>query len=155
MARTLPSSSATHQKLREHGLHPSKARVAIYEWLTTHPVHPTVDVVFNALRPHISTLSRTTVYNVLHAFVECGLAEKVHSEDLELRYDGNPVGHAHFKCTQCGSLTDLDLIPNSVPRTVGLPAGFIPRTTAVTLWGLCKKCANKHLRKTLNTSFTE
>ena len=145
MAR-LPSSSVTHQKLREHGLQPSKARVAIYEWLTSHPVHPTVDVVYNALRSHLSTLSRTTVYNVLHAFVECGLADKVHSEDLELRYDGNTSCHAHFKCTQCGSLTDLDSIPDSVPQEVGLPKGYLTRTTAVTLWGLCPKCSIKHLR---------
>lgn len=145
MAR-LPSASVTHQKLREHGLQPSKARVAIYEWLTSHPVHPTVDVVYSALRPHMQTLSRTTVYNVLHAFVECGLAEKVHSEDLELRYDGNISRHAHFKCTQCGALTDLGPIPEAVSQEVGLPDGFLPRTTAVTLWGLCPKCAMKHLR---------
>ena len=145
MAR-LPSSSVTHQKLREYGLQPSKARVAIYEWLTLHPVHPTVDVVYNALRPHLQSLSRTTVYNVLHAFVECGLADKVHSEDLELRYDGNTTQHAHFKCTRCGALVDLDDIPTSVPEAVGLPKGFQPHSTAVTMWGFCAQCALKNGR---------
>lgn len=145
MAR-LPSSSASHLKLREHGLHPSKARVAIYEWLALHPVHPTVDVVYNALKKHLPTLSRTTVYNVLHAFVDCGLADKIHTEDTELRYDGNTSQHAHFKCTRCGKLVDLDDIPSTVPASVGLPPGFQPHTTAVTMWGTCATCALKNVR---------
>lgn len=142
MAR-LPLSSETHQLLREHGLQPSKTRVAIYEWLVMHPVHPTVDVVFNALRPQIATLSRTTVYNVLHAFVERGLADKVHSEDLELRYDGNTKQHAHFKCTHCGTLLDLQEVPTDVSQQVGLPTGYVPHSTAVTMWGYCAQCAMK------------
>jgi Fe2+ or Zn2+ uptake regulation protein len=146
MAR-LPSASSSHQILREHGLHPSKTRVAIYEWLTNHPIHPTVDVVFNALRKSITTLSRTTVYNALHAFVECGLADKVHTEDLELRYDSNMNNHAHFKCTKCGALTDLDVVPNSVSNEVGLPEGYLTRTTSVTLWGLCPQCVIKMMRQ--------
>lgn len=145
MAR-LPASSESHQQLRRHGLLPSKTRVAIYEWLTMHPVHPNVDTVFSALRPDFPTLSRTTVYNVLHAFVEKGLAEKVRSEDGELRYDGNPSAHAHFKCLQCGALTDLATLPETLPETLGLPKGFQTHTTAVTVWGRCASCAEAHSR---------
>ncbi|MBQ9693255.1 MAG: transcriptional repressor [Kiritimatiellae bacterium] len=148
----LPSSSVTHQKLRDHGLQPSKARVTIYEWLMKNPVHPTVEVIYNALRPQLPSLSRTTVYNVLHAFVERGLADKVHSEDLELRYDGNISQHAHFKCTQCGELRDLMDIPDSVSIEVGLPNGFEPHTTAVTLWGFCARCAKKKRKRVRSAS---
>lgn len=143
----LPSASSSHQVLREHGLQPSKTRVAIYEWLVKHPVHPTVDVVYNALRKTHPTLSRTTVYNVLHAFVDRGLADKVHTEDLELRYDGNTMSHAHFKCTMCGTLTDLDVVPNSISAKVGLPEGYLTHTTSITLWGLCPKCVLKMMRQ--------
>jgi Fe2+ or Zn2+ uptake regulation protein len=143
----LPSSSSSHQILREHGLQPSKTRVAIYEWLAQHPVHPTVDVVYHALRKTHPTLSRTTVYNVLHAFVDRGLADKVHTEDLELRYDGNTASHAHFKCTKCGTLIDLNAVPTSVSKKVGLPEGYLTHTTSITLWGLCPKCAPKMMRR--------
>ena len=129
--------------LRAHGLSPSAPRVAIYTWLRAHEVHPTVDAIYQAPRPEIATLSRTTVYNVLHAFVEKGLAKAVRTEDLELRYDGNTTNHAHFKCTRCGALADLGMIPPSLPKSVKLPAGCKPETTAVTFWGLCAQCAEQ------------
>lgn len=137
----LPLSSATHKLLREHGLLPSRTRVAVYEWLISHHVHPDVDLIYSALRPKMPQLSRTTVYNVLHAFVNCGLASKVFTEDIELRYDGNPDPHGHFKCRRCGALTDLQSIPASVINAVGLPSGYKAEDLAVTLWGLCPKCA--------------
>ena len=127
--------------IRAHGLTPSAPRVAIYRWLVSHPVHPTVDTIFSALRPKMKTLSRTTVYNVLHAFVECGLAAKVHTEDTELRYDGNTHPHVHFRCTQCGCLMDLADISDTVLTHTGLPAGAKVTSAALNLWGLCPACA--------------
>ncbi len=129
--------------LRAHGLSPSAPRVAIYAWLQTHHVHPTVDVIYRALRPQLKSLSRTTVYNVLHAFVEKGLANVIRSEDLELRYDGLLSPHAHFKCTQCGAVIDLGAIPATLGETVGLPKGTQPTELAVLFRGLCAACAIK------------
>lgn len=127
--------------LRAHGLTPSAPRVAIYAWLKEHPTHPTVDEIYRALRPGMGTLSRMTVYNVLHAFVEHGLADKVRTEDLELRYDGDTSPHAHFKCTACGALSDLGPIPGGALAEVGLPKGCEVSATALTAWGLCPACA--------------
>lgn len=129
--------------LRAHGLSPSAPRVAIYAWLQTHHVHPTVDVIYRALRPKLKSLSRTTVYNVLHAFVEKGLANVVRSEDLELRYDDLLSPHAHFKCTQCGAIIDLGAIPETLAQSVGLPAEAKPTELAVLFRGLCAACAKK------------
>lgn len=129
--------------LRAHGLTPSAPRVAIYTWLVEHPTHPTVDEIYRALRPGMKTLSRTTVYNVLHAFVEHGLADKVRTEDLELRYDGNASPHAHFKCTACGALRDLGPIPEGALAQAGLPEGCRVASSALTAWGLCPACAAK------------
>lgn len=128
--------------LRAHGLTPSAPRVAIYAWLVGHPTHPTVDEIFRALRPGMPTLSRTTVYNVLHAFVAHGLADKVRTEDLELRYDGTTAPHAHFKCTACGALLDLGAIPEGMLAQAGLPEGCRVEASALTAWGLCPRCAS-------------
>lgn len=133
--------SETRKTLREHGLSPSAPRVAIYDWLCANPVHPTVDGIYKALRPSHPTLSRTTVYNVLHAFVARGLADAVRTEDLELRYDGNVHPHAHFKCTACGKVEDLEGIPRGIATKVGISKQYIVRSTALTLWGLCPDCA--------------
>lgn len=133
--------SEIRKTLREHGLSPSAPRIAIYAWLCANPVHPTVDGIYKALRPAHPTLSRTTVYNVLHAFVAHGLADAVRTEDLELRYDGNVRPHAHFKCTACGKVVDLDDIPRGIAKKVGIPEQYIVRSTALTLWGFCPDCA--------------
>ncbi len=106
-------------------------------------MHPTVDTIYRALRPEMASLSRATVYNTLRAFVDCGLAIKVHSEDSELRYDGNPMPHAHFKCTACGTLVDLGALPKRTLITIGLPEDSEVQTVALTVWGRCPACSGK------------
>lgn len=127
--------------LRAHGLTPSEPRLAILAWLAGHPIHPTIDQIFRALRPRHPTLSRTTVYNVLHAFVAHGLATVIRTEDDELRFDGRTDPHAHFKCTRCGALEDLGALPGDLPRQVALPQGFQADEASLVLWGLCPACA--------------
>lgn len=138
-----PSPAEIKALLRSRRLSPSAPRVAIYAWLCTHEAHPTVDDIFRALRPEIPTLSRTTVYNVLHAFVEKRLANAVRTEDLELRYDGKVTRHAHFKCTACGALCDIGEIPATLAKRLSVPEGFAAEDVSVTLWGLCKACAEQ------------
>lgn len=142
-----PTQTELHQAIRAHGLRPSVPRVAIYQFLVTHPVHPTVDDIYSALRPKMRTLSRTTVYNVLHSFVERGLADKVHTEDLELRYDANVTPHAHFKCLSCGRVYDFaetpceDLLPYAQ-----LPEGFAPTSISLIVRGKCQRCQQRNVR---------
>lgn len=139
---TDPAAQDFAATLRAHGLAPSAPRVAILRWLAGHPTHPTVDEVYRALHPTMPSLSRTTVYNVLHAFVACGLAGKVRTEDLELRYDGCAEPHAHFKCTRCGAILDLERLPRNLAQRVGLPKECRAQAAAVTFWGLCPNCAD-------------
>ena len=140
--RVKDDPEAIRGRLRACGLAPSGPRMAIYAWLRANPIHPTIDQIFRALRPANPSLSRTTVYNVLHAFVACGLAGKVRTEDLELRYDGCAEPHAHFKCTRCGAILDLEGLPRNLAQRVGLPKECRAQAAAVTFWGLCPNCAD-------------
>ena len=138
-----PTEAEIRSLLRAHGLSASVPRVAIYGWLVANKVHPTAETIYKALRPQMKSLSRTTVYNVLHAFAERGLCQTVHTEDLELRYDGECHRHAHFKCTQCGSLEDLGAIPSTLPQRLGVPTGARTQEVALIFRGLCAACAAK------------
>ena len=138
---TDPATQDLAATLRAHGLSPSAPRLAILRWLLDHPEHPTIDEIYRALHPTMRSLSRTTVYNVLHAFVGHGLAAKVRTEDLELRYDGCAAPHAHFKCTRCGAILDLGGLPGNLARRVGLPDACRAQAAALTFWGLCPRCA--------------
>ena len=57
------------RRLSETGLRPTPQRVLVYEYLLTHPTHPTADVIYRDVSEKLSTFSRTTVYNTLSALV--------------------------------------------------------------------------------------
>ena len=65
------------EDLNKNGIRPSIQRIAIYKYIQEQPVHPTVDKVFTSLNKLYPTLSRTTVYNTLKTFAQCGLINSV------------------------------------------------------------------------------
>ena len=85
------------QAIAAKGIRPSMQRTAIYEYLCTHPTHPTVDAVYRSLSATHPTLSRTTVYSTLRLLAEHGLVQAITIEDDELRYDAETKPHIHFK----------------------------------------------------------
>lgn len=75
--------------LQERGIRATQQRLAVYEYLLLHPVHPTADMIFTALTPRYPSFSRTTIYNTLHTLVEAGLIREVNIDPQEQRFDGN------------------------------------------------------------------
>ena len=45
------TTESVYDRLKAHGINPSKQRMAIMEYLMTHPTHPTVEEVYKALVP--------------------------------------------------------------------------------------------------------
>lgn len=123
------------KRLSDCGLRPTPQRVMVYEYLLAHPTHPTVDTIYGDVSQKLSTFSRTTVYNTLSALASRGLVRVVRVEDGELRYDGTPTDHGHFKCTCCGGVFDFDM-PEFSPLFPGA------RVDSVDLYlsGICKDC---------------
>lgn len=126
-------------KLSAKKIRPSLQRIAIYDFLLKNPEHPTADIIFTALSPSIPTLSKTTVYNTLKQFAECGLVNTITIEDGELRFDGDTSRHLHFKCTKCGKIFDIF-------QDIELPEEFLPRgfqleKCQTNLWGICRDCS--------------
>lgn len=125
--------------LSENGIRPSVQRLAVYQYLCDNPIHPTADVMYNALAPSILTLSKTTIYNTLKLLEEHHLVQTVTIENEELRYDANMSEHIHFKCTSCGAVYDIFSSSENVTQKV-LPEGFVLHKAQLNIWGLCKKC---------------
>jgi Fur family ferric uptake transcriptional regulator/Fur family peroxide stress response transcriptional regulator len=94
-------------RLQKSGIKPSLQRMAVMENLMTHPVHPTVDMIYNDLSPFMPTLSKTTVYNTLKLFSDHGVVRTVSIDEKNVRYDADISLHAHFKCRMCGKVYDL------------------------------------------------
>lgn len=93
--------------MREKGLRASHQRIVVLEYLLEDHNHPTVDQVYLELKDKIPSLSRTTIYNTLTAFVEAGLAQAVRIESGDIRFDINLGRHGHFHCKGCGKIFDV------------------------------------------------
>lgn len=95
--------------LTQHGIRPSMQRVAIMQYLMEHRTHPTVDMIYSDLQKTLPTLSRTTVYNTLEVLAHNRAIRTLHIDKRNVRYDGFVEPHAHFMCSRCGKIADVDL----------------------------------------------
>ncbi len=127
--------------LQNYGIRPSVQRIAVMHYLLTHRTHPTVDEIYSALVSEIPTLSRTTIYNTLHTLHEHGAILMLGIDSMNARYDGYTSPHAHFLCTCCGKVYDVDLddmeyVARNAPRNAAI-------ITEAQLYykGVCGDCA--------------
>lgn len=95
------------EALVQHGISPSRPRVAILSYLREHYTHPTADEIFRDLRDSVPTLSLTTVYNTLKLFSDKGLCLSLTINEKQVCYDGQTHAHGHFLCSRCGKVYDI------------------------------------------------
>ncbi len=99
--------------------------------------HPTAYIIFNKLKEEIPSLSKTTVYNVLKLLTKEGLVNEVRIEDNELRFDAEVREHGHFKCSVCGSVTDV-FLNQELKQLIEQKNKVIEIQFNIT--GICEKC---------------
>ncbi len=127
--------------LSKNGVRPLQKRVKIMHYLISNRNHPTVDLIYNDLSQTISSLSKTTVYNVLNLFVQEGLVNALNIENNELRYDADTSIHGHFKCRICGGVFNFAIRKEDLPD----PSldGFRIEDFQYSLKGVCSFCDEK------------
>ena len=69
--------TALVDRLKEKGLRVTQQRVAVLEYLSSTPTHPTAEEIGTAVNRAQPTTSRASVYNVLHSLKESGLIEEL------------------------------------------------------------------------------
>ena len=126
-------------ELEATGIRASAQRIAILGFMRENPVHPTADVVYEALCDEIGSLSLTTVYNTLKLFVEHNLVSMLTIDDTFRCFDGNIEMHAHFMCKGCKKIFDMPM-PEDVRSFVqGLQDCKIDEAQLY-IKGYCKNC---------------
>lgn len=135
--------SEAYTRLMERGIRPSMQRLAIMDYLINHPIHPTIDDVYQALSNKMPTLSRTTVYNTLRMLSENQAAQMITIDEHRVCYDGNVESHVHFYCKKCGKI--IDLFGEQAPKLEGEKTveGNIIQEEQLYYKGICAKCAKK------------
>lgn len=93
--------------LRDHGIQPSAQRVAVAEYVLSTDEHPSADQVWERVKGAMPVLSRATVYNTLHLFVEKGLLREHHIAEGRVVFDPRVERHHHFIDEGTGRIHDV------------------------------------------------
>jgi len=130
-----------YNRLVECDIRPSVQRLAIMDYLMNHPIHPTIDDVYNGLCKQIPTLSKTTVYNTLRMLSEKRAAQMITIDEHRVCYDGNTDSHVHFFCKKCGKV--IDLMDEKAPQLKRrkIVDGNIIEEEQLYYKGICAECA--------------
>ena len=128
-------------RLREAGLRVTAPRVAVLEELEGNRSHPNAIEVHRVLSGRHPSLSLSTVYLAIEAFVKAGLLRRLPGQDGRQRVDGVAEEHDHAVCRRCGDVFDLPSrtsIARPAPR--GLPKGTRVLGARVEYDVLCARC---------------
>lgn len=122
----------------------TKQRKVVYDVLMDERDHPTASEVFLRAKGKMPGISLATVYNCLETMTQAGLIKQVNLDREASRYCPNLRPHAHFFCTECQEIFDIDLNKQAkLETTFDLPAGSKIDHVDVAMKGICPKCAQK------------
>ena len=128
------------------GIKPSYQRLLILKYIMKNKTHPSAENVFRNISRSVPTLSRTTVYNNLNLFVKKGILTGIKTNKSETRYDIVEFPHAHFYCSLCQQIIDVEL---KIPL---YHRHFIQRhkieEVTVQFRGSCRNCLEKKEKST-------
>lgn len=124
--------------LHEAGLRPSVHRMAVLAYMANFRNHPTAEEIYAHLTQYFPNVSKTTVYNSLHALKCAGLVRELDIESGSARYDmASYKPHAHFTCRICGKIFDMPL-PDKLETIVS--EGFQTESIDLHFKGVCPEC---------------
>lgn len=120
----------------------SRQRELIYDRVKNHPVHPTADEVYTALKKEHTSLSLGTVYRNLNLLTKMKMLKKIHLDNSKERFDARTDEHCHFLCEKCGRVFDVeDNAINGIEKRVLESSGHIVTDVSLNLRGICRECA--------------
>jgi Fe2+ or Zn2+ uptake regulation protein len=129
------------EELSRHGLRATRQRVAALRLLRRTPGHPTALEIHERLLRQQPNVSQKTVYEILDALVEAGLASRVTEGGEPYRYEPRPDPHYHARCRVCARLFDVPPSADAHIRgRAALPDGFEVERIQVTILGHCRRC---------------
>ncbi len=122
----------------------SRQRQMIFSFLMTRKDHPTADVVYQNIRQNYPNISLGTVYRNLTLLAERGEILRLQVGDGVDHFDGDTSRHCHFVCSDCGSVTDIQLdgLEELFSKAQQEFDGRIDRQSTC-FYGVCGKCLDK------------
>lgn len=122
----------------------SRQRELILQAVQGTDCHPSAEWVYSKLKSDHPKLSLGTVYRNLDQLAQSGQIVRMGANTASIRFDGATHPHYHLLCSECGSLTDVDIpyqveldemIRNQVPTVM--------RHTLI-FDGICDHCSAQY-----------
>lgn len=122
----------------------SRQRQMIYDFLMTRKDHPTADTVYQNIRQKYPNISLGTVYRNLTLLADRGQILRLQVGDGVDHFDGDISKHCHFVCSDCGTVTDMQLdgLEELFAKAQQKSDGRIDRQSTC-FYGVCGKCLDK------------
>ncbi len=129
------------ERLHRAGLKATGPRMLILKAIEHDRNHPTPEQIHAALRQDYPSLSLSTVYQTLDAFIRKRLCRRVTGAGDRLRVDGTPQDHDHATCNVCGEIFDIDRQHFPLPAPPSeLPHGLMVTGLRLEYEVICAAC---------------
>ena len=123
------------------GIRPTYQRLIIFKYMDEKRIHPDVDTIYLSVKDEVPTISRTTVYNTLHLFIEKGLVKEITITGNMSHYDIVGQPHHHLLCKTCNKIYDLPY--ECCFHSTGLINGHQVDGMQGYFMGKCRNCVQK------------
>lgn len=126
----------------------TRQRRVVYETIKQTHSHPTADWIFEKVRTTVPKISLGTVYRNLSVLKDEGMVREIYGNDRRAHYDAITAPHAHFICSECGSIWDVHSQVDYDWRSIKELVGCEVAEQRVEFVGVCAAC--RHRRKSAN-----
>lgn len=129
--------------LEEKGLHVTRQRLAIAEWLHETPGHHSIEELHDALREAEPGIGQATVYRTVKLLMDSGLLTEMRFADGMSRFEViHPQrAHDHLVCRACGTVVEINSKKLSEAQIeAATEYGFVLSDRTRCLYGLCPAC---------------
>ncbi len=133
--------------LRAKKIKVTPQRMAVYSILKDTRSHPSVEKIYQKLKPNYPAMSLATVYKTVDVLKKVGLVQELNVGDGGLRYDADISPHSHIYCEGCGRIDDLqqncfmeDFNGKNLLKVINEETGFEVSAVQLYFYGLCPQC---------------
>lgn len=126
---------------REKKLKLTPQRIAVYKYLNSTKLHPSAEVIYNALQDQYPTMSLATVYKGLKTLVKVNLIQELNVGEGNFRYDGNTFPHSHIQCLSCSKVDDIEGVNfTQLNEKIKHLTNYEVISNQVYFYGICSDC---------------
>ncbi len=102
--------------------------------------HISINELYKNIVGQYPYISLATIYKNVSTMVDCGILNEIKINQHHTNYELATTAHAHFICTNCKRIEDIDLDISAVLKEFN--KGLIQKVN-IQIYGICKTCEKK------------